>query len=128
MPRPRKTDTTHDEQPLLMNMHDFTPDPELNGYYCICQLPRQNRHHNDAFMGPAPTFPTPPAGTQSPYAPQAHPCARCGAQPGEPCHKTNPTPGTALTMHRERRYTWTAWMAHNTTQGEPQTNRGTYPF
>ena len=115
----KTTNTT--EAPLLMNMHDFTPAPDLNGYYCICQLPRQNRHHHDAFLGPAPMFPSTPAGLLSPYAPTAHPCARCGAQPGEPCHISGDTQGAALIMHRERRDTWTAWMKHNTTPPPPST-------
>ena len=64
MPRPRKPDTTDNEQPLLINIHDFTPDPDLEGTSCNCQLPRHNRHHNDAFLGPAPTFPTTTGGTR----------------------------------------------------------------
>jgi hypothetical protein len=45
-------------QPLLAQMHDFDPDPDQTGTTCRCQLPRHNRHHNDAFLGPAPYFPT----------------------------------------------------------------------
>lgn len=46
-------------QPLLLPIHDYNPDPDQTGTTCTCQLPRQNRHHNDAFLGAAPRFPDP---------------------------------------------------------------------
>ena len=110
MPRHRQAaeSTPEGSMPLLIPMHDFIPDPDLNGYYCVCQLPRQNRHHHDAAMGPAPYFPHTPAADNSPYKPTAHPCTECGAKPGEPCtYNGKPITGT-MAMHRSRRDRWTA--------------------
>jgi hypothetical protein len=61
MPRPARTTETAPTTPLIIDMHDFRPDPDQNGTHCSCGLPRQNRHHHDAFMGPAPHFPHTPS-------------------------------------------------------------------
>jgi hypothetical protein len=93
-------------QPLLLPMHDFDPDPDLNGYFCRCQLPRQNRHHNDAFLGPAPYFPHHPSTDDSPFKPINRPCDYCGAAPGEPCQRDGKPMTGLLSMHPTRRDAW----------------------
>jgi hypothetical protein len=67
MPRPPRTLERQLEPELIHPIHDFTPDPDLDGYYCTCQLPRHNRHHHDSFLGPAPRFPHTPARLDPPH-------------------------------------------------------------
>ena len=67
MPRPPRATESPEGMPLLLAMHDYEPDPDLDGRNCICQLPRHNRHHHDAFLGTAPQFPPTPSPTNAPW-------------------------------------------------------------